>query len=915
MIRLLAPLCIALGLLYADHAASAAPPRVHSSGKQAVSRSRAVRAEAATRPPPPGQARPRGPQATKPKTVTVAGRILLPGGGPAAGAQVFVGWRDGGNDDQFKELAADAGGRFSHAVRLVPTNYSAYLGVTAVVAGRFFAWRQFSVDAKDLGTIELTLAPGATAAGQLVRLDGKPAVGISLSADSIGPELSRIAATREPTRFFPGTTVLPPETAGRLFQARTDADGRFSLPGLPREGQFTLKLGDGLRLAPGSVGPIRLRDADRQPTGILVAVRPGQVRVRVLDRITGKPAANLGVQLVPRRGLLAELVPLVGQRPSTEPMSTDAKGEATATDVVPGDYLLAVGGDGREVRVEEGQVVGPLEIRIRQGALQGRVLDQAGRPVAKAKVTATSDLRSMLLPEALGALLGGGDQPAAQTNARGEFQLADFAWNDRKVTVRASRGNDSGEWTGAGDSIGATLELRLRPGAQVSVSGRLVDPARRPLARVTFTVIRWQDAPRIVWFAGAREGKADPNGRFRVDGLERGESFSLLGGSPFRPSSREGEGSFESPRFVTPAKGAVQDLGDVVVHPLEGAQQVIQLYGVDSPEQFVRLTGLMVSPCGAGVGDARQALERYQAALQTGDIDTAHRMTARASLGWADERREFLLQGSLRTDGLAGPGAAGALRPVRFIPRILVAYLLNFRNLRDDPAGLFNFGRAARDLESNPDWVFFAEAGAADVRLASVLRREQGEWRVVRLPGLLGGAFDILNGFGGKAPDPSGFARPAPSPDAAQREAARVLGERYLESWSRGRDSALLPLTSPLAAGHAATLVSFRKQRAGRADEGACPLVPGSRVHLDAVPDLTAWEAEWVANYALEISQISGSSRRPPADAKAAADFPGGYVKRGDLCVFRYEAGSQEYLMLLVRHGGQWQVLEPALPL
>ena len=51
-------------------------------------------------------------------------------------------------------------------------------------------------------------------------------------------------------------------------------------------------------------------------------------------------------------------------------------------------------------------------------------------------------------------------------------------------------------WSGAGASIGKSLDLRLQPGALIGVTGRLVDTARRPIHTKQAAAIRWQDKPR-----------------------------------------------------------------------------------------------------------------------------------------------------------------------------------------------------------------------------------------------------------------------------------------------------------------------------------------------------------------------------------------------------------------------------------
>src|SRR5207245_1881548 len=86
----------------------------------------------------------------------------------------------------------------------------------------------------------------------------------------------------------------------KRFHARTGADGRFAISGLPRRGRVTLQPGDGFVLAPGSAGALALAAGAQNEIGVLVAVRPASVRIRVLDRASGKPAESVEVLAIPR---------------------------------------------------------------------------------------------------------------------------------------------------------------------------------------------------------------------------------------------------------------------------------------------------------------------------------------------------------------------------------------------------------------------------------------------------------------------------------------------------------------------------------------------------------------------------------------------------------------------------------------
>jgi hypothetical protein len=355
----------------------------------------------------------------------------------------------------------------------------------------------------------------------------------------------------------------------------------------------------------------------------------------------------------------------------------------------------------------------------------------------------------------------------------------------------------------------------------------------------------------------------------------------------------------------------VQDLGDVVVHPLDNGEQVLQIYGIGSREQLARLASLMRPPGPGRLAEARAAYDAYAEACASGDVDVAQRLTSRLSPEYSADRREFLAGATIRPGATASAAKTVALG---YVPRISLAYILAISKAQSPLS--FDFGGASRELGGAADWAVLAahDSGAAKVTIASVLHREDGGWKVVQLPSLPGtGTDELFFATTGQRPGPSsaGFDKPVPAMSDADLAAARDVGEKYLGAWSRDDDAALLSLTSPLATFAAKDRAGLRKQILLRADEGICPATSQTRLAPEA--GLTTWEAEWLAGFAGALSEIVGAGPRQSADAQVEG-FPAKFVDHGDFAAFRYDAGGRDFLMLLLRKAGKWQVLEPAMP-
>jgi len=840
----------------------------------------------------------------------------MPDGTAAAGARLFVA-PENPYRSTLEEIKIDSKGHFRYTIDFSKHPPSEDLAFSAIVPGKATLWRMYRISDKTLGSLTLRLDPAATLTGQIVDINGKPLSGIDVKFPHLGPDFAAFGRETTDGSTFPRNDFLSPEVLKTLYHAKTDATGHFTLSGLPPKGQLRLKLGRNILLTPGSSTSIALGDRQQTDAGILVAASPGSIALHFTDRSTGKPAAGVKAILLPKSFSAQDISSIQDDEDAHDRLNgllSDAKGNIAVSPLAPDEYRVVIEGKERLITVTEAHAT-RVDLAVRTGPLKGRIVDATGKPVAGIPITL--DMSPNPLKETLGAFSGfgsaegqQGDRGIAKTDSNGKFEIWPFPWAATSVTLRGRRGNAEAQWSGSARSIGKTLEMRLRPGALVTVKGRLVDPENHPVKPKKVSLIRWQDAPRITWLLNATEVPIDAQGRFQVEGLRRGEGFSLLAGSPFSASGDSSAEGFESPRFTTSREAGVQNLGDVVVHPLDSGQQILQLYGIGSRQQLAQLATLMPSPSAASGDAARETLTRYRSALVSGDFATAHQLTSHVSAGWSRDRREFMAHSTLHIP------TPQEIQPLRFVPGISLAYLLTISKNGASPLN-FSLGAAAGDLQADPDWVVFAAAGPKAIQIAGIVHKEQGEWKVVSASSLFGNSLDslfLLDATGGTVPRPAGFHRPTPAPESAQIDTAKAVAEKYLAAWSHGDDATQLALTSPLSTGAAKDLDGLRKARSQRLDEGICPVSDMNALHLTPVQGLTQWESEWLAEYSRKFEEISGQQRAPNGADKHEG-FPANYVERGDLIPFSYTADGHDFLILMVKYIGGWQVLEPAVPL
>ena len=700
--------------------------------------------------------------------IPIVGQVTQANGKPAANAVIYVTWLQSNSGQQFHKCMADKNGKFETTI--TPANkpnvrVQSAFAVTALLPDKGIAWTQATTANSGLSNLKLQLMPLTTLEGHLIHTDGTPGANESVSVQYLMPRATirngvshtpnAASQTQSEPALLASTTqnvnssiimpLFPADALAAHFRAITDSDGKFTLRGVPRDTDIMLKPGSTMAIASGSASPFTIQDQERQSAGVFVACSTARVKVRVIDLLTHQPIPQMRVTLANTDPLQNMVLGRMMQSLDFRSFQTDAKGEMTTPDLLPGEYRISVRGCVKTARVEPGKDIAPVNIAVRQGALKGRLLDADGKPVPNAEVrlaVAGDSNRQVFSLNGNGSMfqqrdfhigISGGEffdfqgesvnagafnkaLPSAlvRTDANGVFTIEQMPWGSPNVRVWASKDNDLAEWNGSASKIDANLTLKMRRNTLMTVSGRLIDPERRPLANVTCKALHWLSTPRATWFATARDVKTDAQGNFKVEGMERGESFSLitlgqsqqlrnnvviqrdvfevspaiaqngvqhalqiLGGNlrlvlqvAVRPQD------FESPRFLTCASGDGQNLGDVMVHPQDTPDEVMQSYGGSPGDPDTGpLPGVTLAPSTGDTQAAQAALVRFDAALKTGDTAALTELTSHISSGWSSNRQSFLqhvnLCGRMNTDT-----AEPTTQALKFVPRGAITTLM-----------------------------------------------------------------------------------------------------------------------------------------------------------------------------------------------------------------------------------------------
>lgn len=410
----------------------------------------------------------------------LAGTIVDSSGRPLAGVAVTAAGLppalpQGPACEARGETGADGG--FRLAVRRFPVTYE----ILAVRDGFAPAIATAPGDepAGGLGPLRIALGRGRDAIGRVTDGAGRPIAGAHVTVRrirSIGGASGGLGRL--------GTSGFPDD---RLYRARSGADGRFALAHLPLDGRLEIDL-----RAPGialpmtgkaiALGGASLEDRPAD-LGTFVLPAGGQLAGRVAD-LEGRPIAGATIWLSAAKNLPTE----------EDDVAFEGAGPAATTEA---DGRFAVRGAGglRAVSIcAPGHLPAwflaeetpePLQIELRPAAsLAGRVLDEAGRPVAGAAVAYEPAWTGPAEVESPAGPCGGPSRVTTDADGRFAFRLVPPG----RARLRAeAKGFLRTDWqpvvsvasaTAAAGAPGAPVELRLARGALLA--GRVVTDAGLP---------------------------------------------------------------------------------------------------------------------------------------------------------------------------------------------------------------------------------------------------------------------------------------------------------------------------------------------------------------------------------------------------------------------------------------------------
>jgi uncharacterized GH25 family protein len=285
-----------------------------------------------------------------------------------------------------------------------------------------------------------------------------------------------------------GATVwlssVPPRSA------TSEGDGTFAFDKVVGR-EYSVSATEGDRIG----GPVTYRlTAKSDP----VVVRLG-AGAKVIVEVTGddgQPVANASVKLQD----FAE---------TTKPTGPD--GTVTLAPVHPGWVGVEVTAPGYGVANGFGQVgsagaTGTIRVKLHKGvAVSGRVIDEAGKPIAKAHIT---------IGEAWWMPAGGGE---ATSDAKGEFTFAALAAGTH--VLHAEDGEHSPTRSmpvTVGDRPVSGITITMKEGG--SIAGRVVDDKGTP---VPYAAIRVAPKADEVQGTHGRQAVSEKDGSFEVRGLSR----------------------------------------------------------------------------------------------------------------------------------------------------------------------------------------------------------------------------------------------------------------------------------------------------------------------------------------------------------------------------------------------------------
>ncbi|WP_165227869.1 MSCRAMM family protein [Aquisphaera insulae] len=361
----------------------------------------------------------------------------------------------------------------------------------------------------------------------------------------------------------------------------SDDQGRFRIPAIA-EGMLYLNAeppaGSAFR---ARHVPNRTIEPGREASAEIAIVPAVRVRGSIVEKGTGAPIVGLRIRIDP-------------ENDGTNPAVTDAQGRYSVL-IVPGKVTLSIpdlppryhrwpAGHMPSYTVPEGPPefdLGTLQVPPAAPPLRGVVLDDRGRPVARARVIGDWFMNEN------GAAISG--QAADRTDAEGRFQLEGLPPRLEVKISAASPGLSTSEPVRAVAGRDSSVSIRLVAAPTLSLRGRLVGREGRPVPGALVKVQAMKTVgdsgatTDMFHFDGDEEPRTGPDGRFETPRvLPRKDDYQVtvtaegcLSVSSGWLHARDGE-DIELPDLIAlkipPSDAVVGRVLDRDGRPVEGAE-------------------------------------------------------------------------------------------------------------------------------------------------------------------------------------------------------------------------------------------------------------------------------------------------------------------------------------------------------
>ncbi len=415
---------------------------------------------------------------------------------PLAGALVWFG------DDPDGAARTDRSGGYRVAAVPAGTRH----GLGAAAPGYLPAWEEAQGGAAEERGPTFALRPAVRLRGRVVDAAAKtPLAGVE------------VRAAPSPEGTFTMRWSDPPRAV-----ARTGADGRFTLRGLAAGTGYELHLTrSGYAPKTAEAPPV---EAGAVPPPLELALDRGRRGVGLVVDESERPVAGAAVTLesAPARGERRMRFP-GDPEPPRFTATTDARGRFEVPGLPAGRYDLTAEAAGFAPREVPGIEVAGGEgeqalgtVILRPGtALEGRVIDARGQPIADAELWVTpagarSPFRGLFRRE---------EEPAARSGLDGWFRVADLAPGQAVDLQVVRRGYGGAEVPGVvppAEPVTVTLQPAVR------VSGRVVDPDAKPVAGAEVFLMAERQRGGYSGSSFAGRATSDDEGRFLFTDVDPG---------------------------------------------------------------------------------------------------------------------------------------------------------------------------------------------------------------------------------------------------------------------------------------------------------------------------------------------------------------------------------------------------------